>query len=88
MRLHLIIMSKVPVNSYEEGQIQIQQGETTGLIEFPENYVTHFKNRMAFGNFVDNGTILGSTISIRLDEASKLDNNMYLRYWCKLPFLF
>ncbi|XP_035708300.1 sn-glycerol-3-phosphate import ATP-binding protein UgpC [Folsomia candida] len=69
---------KVPVNSYEEGQIQIQQGETTGLIEFPENYVTHFKNRMAFGNFVDNGTILGSTISIRLDEA-----NLVLAIWLK-----
>ncbi|XP_035707874.1 ABC transporter G family member 23-like [Folsomia candida] len=68
----------VPVNSYDEGLTYIKQGKTTGLVEFPENYVTHVKNRMALTNFADNATILGSTISIRLDETDRM-----LAFWMR-----
>ncbi|XP_035702367.1 ABC transporter G family member 20 isoform X1 [Folsomia candida] len=68
----------VPANSYEEGLDQIKQGKTAGLIEFPQNYAMHLKNRMAFRNFADNETILGSTISVRLDEADRM-----LAFWMR-----
>ncbi|XP_021953486.2 ABC transporter G family member 20 isoform X1 [Folsomia candida] len=72
----------VPANSYEEGLAQIKQGKTTGLVEFPKNYVTHLKNRMALRNFADNETILGSTISIRLDETERM-----LVFWMRNTIL-
>ncbi|OXA63736.1 ABC transporter G family member 20 [Folsomia candida] len=72
----------VPANSYEDGLDQVKQGKTTGLIEFPQNYATHLKNRMTLRNFADNETILGSTISIRLDETDRM-----LAFWMRRTLL-
>lgn len=44
------------------------------LIEFPLNYMEHFKNRLVQKKFADPKTISGSTISIRMDETSKTRN--------------
>lgn len=41
-----------------------------GLIEFPHDYENHLKNRMMHRNFADNETVLGSTLSMRMDESS------------------
>ncbi|OXA61268.1 ABC transporter G family member 20 [Folsomia candida] len=62
----------VPAISYDEGLEKIKQGKTAGLIEFPQNYAIHLKNRLTFREFADNKTIFGSTISVRLDEADRM----------------
>ncbi|XP_035707801.1 ABC transporter G family member 23 [Folsomia candida] len=68
----------IPTYSYQEGLDHIIEGRAMGLIEFPHDYENHLKNRMMHRNFADNETVLGSTLSMRMDES-----NMILAFWAK-----
>ncbi|XP_035711579.1 ABC transporter G family member 20 isoform X2 [Folsomia candida] len=60
----------VTTNSFESGLQDIYDGNTFAVLAFPPNYAFHMKNRIIERNFVDNETISGTTISIRMDESN------------------
>lgn len=63
---------QIPTESYEDGIEQIKSGETVLLINFPTNYETHFKNRLAYLHYSSNETVQGSTTSVRMIESGTI----------------
>ncbi|XP_035703690.1 ABC transporter G family member 23 isoform X2 [Folsomia candida] len=62
----------IHTDSYQEALASVKLGNHLALIEFPKNFTNHLKNRMLHQNFADNSTILGSTISIQMDESNAI----------------
>ncbi|CAL8072610.1 unnamed protein product [Orchesella dallaii] len=58
-------------NTEEDALTAVQEGKTWGFIKFPNEFSSLFWERAATGANVDEATLNGSEIIVRLDESSK-----------------
>ncbi len=56
----------------EEALSSIEKGHAIGYIEFPTNYTNYVRNRGLYRNFVDNETLDGSALKMRMDLSGNL----------------